>query len=65
MTVTKTNYQLIIFDCDGVLVDSETIGLRVLAQMANEYGLQLSPEEAILRFRGRKIANCISEIKLP
>lgn len=32
-------YKCIIFDCDGVLVDSEEITNRVLLEMAREIGL--------------------------
>jgi HAD superfamily hydrolase (TIGR01509 family) len=43
---------LIIFDCDGVLVDSEPISNGVLAEMLGEQGLQLSLAEARARFQG-------------
>ena len=63
MSEAEIDYKLVIFDCDGVLVDSETVGLRMLAQMVNEYGLYISAEEAKIKFRGRKIADCVSEIE--
>ncbi len=47
---------LLIFDCDGVLVDSEPIAARVLAEAASELGLALSPEECIARFTGISLA---------
>ena len=40
-------YQAVIFDCDGVLVDSETLGNRVLAEMITDIGFPLSPEDAV------------------
>jgi len=43
---------LIIFDCDGVLVDSEPISNGVLAEMLDEQGWELSPAEARARFQG-------------
>ena len=43
---------LIIFDCDGVLVDSEPISNGVLAEMLAEQGLELSLAEARGRFQG-------------
>jgi beta-phosphoglucomutase-like phosphatase (HAD superfamily) len=38
--------QLVIFDCDGVLVDSEVLGNRVLVEFVAEFGLRLELEEA-------------------
>lgn len=43
---------LVIFDCDGVLVDSEPISARVMAEMAVEVGLGMTADEAIARFTG-------------
>ncbi|MEP7356798.1 MAG: HAD family hydrolase [Anaerolineales bacterium] len=44
---------LVIFDCDGVLVDSEPIATRVLQSVLGEAGLALSLEETEARFMGR------------
>ncbi len=43
---------LIIFDCDGVLVDSEVIAARVEADMITEAGFPISAEEMMERFAG-------------
>lgn len=43
---------LIIFDCDGVLVDSEIIAARVEADMLTAAGYQISAEEVAERFAG-------------
>ena len=43
---------LVIFDCDGVLVDSERISNAVLADDLSELGLAISAEEAHDRYRG-------------
>jgi HAD superfamily hydrolase (TIGR01509 family) len=48
---------LVIFDCDGVLVDSEPIALRLLLDTLAEAGLALDPEEARARFLGRSLAS--------
>jgi len=37
---------LIIFDCDGVLIDSEGIALQVLCSALKDYGVELSLAEA-------------------
>ena len=56
--------ELVIFDCDGVLVDSETLGNRVLVQFVGEFGLTLELEEAIWLFKGCKMADCVAVIEL-
>jgi HAD superfamily hydrolase (TIGR01509 family) len=43
----------VIFDCDGVLVDSEQISNRVLAGLLTEIGLPMTPEESVEAFMGR------------
>jgi HAD superfamily hydrolase (TIGR01509 family) len=43
---------LIIFDCDGVLIDSEVIACRLLAEALAREGYPLSPQEAASRFIG-------------
>jgi len=45
-------YDLIIFDCDGVLVDSEMIASRELASYLAEQGVCLTPEVSRQRFTG-------------
>lgn len=40
-----TQPDLVIFDCDGVLVDSEIIAARVEAELLTEAGFPISPEE--------------------
>jgi HAD superfamily hydrolase (TIGR01509 family) len=45
--------ELVIFDCDGVLVDSEPIAIRIDAVMLAEFGLPLPEAEIIERFVGR------------
>ncbi|MFD8707133.1 HAD family hydrolase [Kitasatospora sp. NPDC059648] len=47
---------LVIFDCDGVLVDSEVIAVRVLVRLGEEFGWPLTEAEAIERFVGRSEA---------
>lgn len=48
-------YKCIIFDCDGVLVDSETISAQVLIEMAESVGVSLQKEIAIKEFSGRSL----------
>jgi beta-phosphoglucomutase-like phosphatase (HAD superfamily) len=44
--------ELVIFDCDGVLVDSEVISNRVLADMLTEQGLRTSLAQARREYQG-------------
>ena len=44
--------KLIIFDCDGVLVDSEIIANRIESEMLTSYGYPISIEDSIKRFTG-------------
>ena len=60
-----------ILDCDGVLVDSETLGNNALAEMLAVYGHRITGDETASRFRGMKLAKCLeileseTSIKLP
>lgn len=52
MTVS---FDAILFDCDGVLVDSEVITNRVLCTMLNERGWAISQEECTREFIGKMV----------
>ena len=51
---------LVIFDCDGVLVDSEPLSIRVLIDALRKHGLEMDEAEAYHRFLGRSLSNMIS-----
>jgi HAD superfamily hydrolase (TIGR01509 family) len=55
---------LIIFDCDGVLVDSEIIAHTLLAQMMTDLGHPMTTAEAVQRFAGRSLADTLSLIEV-
>lgn len=48
-----TRIRAVIFDCDGVLVDSEPTSNRVLAEMLSEFGLPMTVEQTVAAFLGR------------
>jgi len=50
--------RLVVFDCDGVLVDSETIANEVLVEMMGEVGLDMSVDESMETFLGRTMPAC-------
>ena len=56
-------FDLVIFDCDGVLVDSERIAVRIDAIVLERLGWPLSEAEIIDRFMGRSEAYMTGEIE--
>ena len=54
-----TRLDLVIFDCDGVLVDSEPIAYEVLSSILARLGVSMAPEEVGVRFFGKTVPQCI------
>ena len=52
----------VIFDCDGVLVDSEVISNRVLAEVLTRAGLPMTTAESTALFKGRAWAQNLAVI---
>ncbi|TMU57372.1 HAD-IA family hydrolase [Flagellimonas algicola] len=48
-------YKCVIFDCDGVLVDSEIITCKVLVSMAGELGLDINLDFTVKNFMGKSL----------
>jgi HAD superfamily hydrolase (TIGR01509 family) len=59
VTASHPGWELVIFDCDGVLVDSEPIQNRVLHRMLTHLGWSLDYEETIETFIGRSLRDCL------
>ncbi len=58
------NFELIIFDCDGVLVDSERITAEVFSKVLNEEcGLSLSLDVLLETFMGQSSQKCLTIIE--
>lgn len=53
--------ELVIFDCDGVLVDSEPISNRVLARVLTRYGLPVSTQDALREYKGLLLRDLIAK----
>ncbi|MDO5736009.1 MAG: HAD family phosphatase, partial [Propionibacteriaceae bacterium] len=51
--MTSSPFSAILFDCDGVLVDSEPITHRVFRSMLVDLGWDISEEECLQRFVGK------------
>ena len=59
-----SKYKCVIFDCDGVLVDSEPIGNQVLVDLANELGANIDLDYAYKHFKGGKMQSCVDKISV-
>ena len=55
--------EVVIFDCDGVLVDSEVIALAVTRRRLGEAGLQLSDAETRDRFLGLRLDSVVLRVE--
>ncbi|QEI05961.1 HAD-IA family hydrolase [Pigmentiphaga aceris] len=53
----------VIFDCDGTLVDSETLSAKVALDMLAEHGVVLDYEDMLARNRGRQFARIVDELR--
>ncbi len=54
--------ELVIFDCDGVLVDSERIAVRIQVALGSELGWPLTSAEVVDRFIGRSRESICAQI---
>jgi len=50
-------YDLVIFDCDGVLVESEALACQIYVQLFAEYGFHLDYTETLHKFYGVTLSN--------
>lgn len=56
-------YNCVIFDCDGVLVDSEPLANGMLVEMANELGVEIDLDYAYQKFKGDSFKNCQNHVQ--
>ena len=55
---------MVIFDCNGVLVDSEKLATAVVSQEFIKAGFQLPPEVVARFFTGRRAADMFAEVEV-
>lgn len=55
--------ELVIFDCDGVLVESERLAVRVEARLISDMGWPLTEADVLDRFVGRSDSYMLGEIE--
>jgi HAD superfamily hydrolase (TIGR01509 family) len=53
----------ILFDCDGVLVDSERITNGVWARLLTEIGLPMTTEQSLAIFMGNSMPRCVAIVE--
>ncbi len=52
VSAVRSRYDLVVFDCDGVLIDSEFLACRIDAEELTRLGYPITMEEVVLRFAG-------------
>ena len=63
MSHRRADLRLVIFDCDGVLVDSEPVSNRVVAAELTALGWAMTQDEAERRFLGTTITDMVPVIE--
>jgi HAD superfamily hydrolase (TIGR01509 family) len=56
-------FDLVIFDCDGVLIDSGLLSIRADRECLAECGIQLSAEEILERYTGISFAGMVDDLE--
>jgi HAD superfamily hydrolase (TIGR01509 family) len=56
-------HDAVIFDCDGTLVDSESLSAEVFCELLCHLGHVADPAEILLRFRGQQFARTLQELE--
>jgi HAD superfamily hydrolase (TIGR01509 family) len=56
-------FDLVIFDCDGVLIDSELLSVQADRECLAEDGIDLSAEEIVERYTGISLAAMLSDLE--
>lgn len=55
--------ETVFFDCDGTLVDSETLTMEVLVDFAGEHGVVLERTEALAEYAGVRLADVVRDLE--
>lgn len=63
MSSISSRFDLVIFDCDGVLVDSEALACVVHADVLTQYGYPISAAQVHERFLGRSAREARLEVE--
>lgn len=63
MSVDVAGFEAILFDCDGVLVDSETIATHALHQSLQDIGMPMLFDQVAALFTGESFPRCVMIIE--
>ena len=63
MQSSGATFDLVIFDCDGVLVDSEVISCRAHAETLTRHGYPISADQVFERYLGRSMRQATVEVE--
>ncbi|MCR9241528.1 MAG: HAD family hydrolase [Rhodobiaceae bacterium] len=63
MSTANARPSLVIFDCDGVLVDTEHVANQLLSRLVTEAGAPLSYEQCRKRFLGKSMKTVQAEVE--
>lgn len=58
---TSTKVKCVIFDCEGVLVDSEPLCCRALVDLFADYDIHLTFEQCLAHYQGGKVTEILSQ----
>src|SRR6266702_2746447 len=57
------SFDLVIFDCDGVLIDSELLSVQADLECLVEEGIELSADDILDRYTGISMAGMLSDLE--
>lgn len=63
MTAAAQAVDLVLFDCDGTLVDSEIVSAQAWAQYTAVHGVTMSAAQALASFKGVGMGECVAEVE--
>jgi HAD superfamily hydrolase (TIGR01509 family) len=63
LSFNARRYHGVVFDCDGVLVDSERITNRVWAGLLTDIGLPTTTEQSLATYMGNTMARCLEIVE--
>jgi HAD superfamily hydrolase (TIGR01509 family) len=56
-------WDLLIFDCDGVLIDSEMLAIRIEVTLLAEFGIAITAEEIVERYCGLSMKAMLADLE--
>jgi HAD superfamily hydrolase (TIGR01509 family) len=59
----RISFMLTIFDCDGVLVDSENLAARIFSEQLALRNILLTPLECKTRYKGLTLVDCLGHVE--